>query len=195
VRIILIGGFAGIDKKNALFSVGNELITRAPKVAVVNIEDVENNEKSPVNMHSDITVKEMQNIPCTFISELIPKLHEINKRSAFDYIVIEIPFSLPPGRVKEALVNIQINDLSFAPTIYVFDVNNLKSDAKMIPKIVSKQIIGSELIFANANPNDYETIASLNSIFKEINPHAKIFVYATDSKGHGINDFVDMIIN
>lgn len=195
MQIVLIGGFAGIGKKSALFSVANELIARDKKVAVVNIEDVENNEKSSFDLHSDIMVKEMQNIPCTFITDLMVELPKINGRSSFDYMVIEIPFSLPPGRVKEALVNLEFKDLSFAPIIYVFDVNNLKSDAKMIPKIVSKQIIGSEIIFANTNSNDQETVASLNRTFDEINPNAKIFVYAAELKGHKTSDFVDVIIN
>ncbi|WP_406661378.1 GTP-binding protein [Methanolobus sp. ZRKC3] len=195
MQIVLIGGFVGTEKKNALFSVGNELITRDKKVAVVVIEDVINNEKKPVGLDSTVMVKEMKDVPCTFITDLMVELPEINKQSNFDYMVIEVPFSLPPGRVREYLANLEFKDLSFAPIIYVFNVNNLKSDARMIPKIVSKQIVESDIIFTNADPTDQETMAALNRTFEEINPDAKIFVHAAGFEGHRISDFVDMIVN
>lgn len=193
MQIILIGGFEGVEKKNALFSIGNELITRDKKVAIVTIEDEKSKEKEHINLNSAIWVKEIKNVPCTFINALMVELPKINEISAFDHIIIEVPFSLAPAKVKEYLFDIEFKDLSFSPITYAFDVKNLISNPKLIPKIVSKQIIESDIIFTNADPTDQETITALNRTFEELNPNANIFVHAAGSEGHRISDFVDMI--
>jgi G3E family GTPase len=195
MQVVLIGGFAGMEKKNVLCSIGNELVARDKKVGVVVIEDIHNNEKESFSMDPAILVREMMNIPCTFITDLTDEMPEIYKQSVFNYLLIEVPFSLPPGKVKKALVNLELKDLSFAPIIYVFDVNMLKSDAKMIPKIISTQITESEIIFANADPTDQKTLTALNRTFEGINTAAKVFKHACSSDECGVSDLVDMITN
>jgi G3E family GTPase len=195
MQVVLIGGFAGMEKKHILCSVGNELVARDKKVVAVIIEDMQNNDEESVSMNPAILVREMMNIPCTFITDLVDEMPEIYKQPVFDYLLIEVPFSLPPGKVKKALVNLELKDLSFAPVIYVFDVNMLRSDAKMIPKIIITHIIESEIIFANANPADQKKLAALNRIFEGINTAAKVVKNAGDLDECGISGFVDMIIN
>jgi G3E family GTPase len=195
MQIVLIGGFAGMGKKNVLCSVGNELVARDKKVGAVVIKDMQNNEEGSASMDPAILVREMMNVPCTFITDLVDEMPEIYKQSVFDYLLIEVPFSLPPGKVKKALVNLELKDLSFAPLIYVFDVNMLKSDTKIIPKIISTQITESEIIFANADPADQKTLAALNRIFEGINTAAKVFKHAGGLDECGVSDFVDLIIN
>ena len=195
MQVVLMGGFAGMEKKNVLCLLGNELIARDKKVGAVVIEDMQNNEEGSVSMNPAILVREMMNIPCTFITDLADEMPEIYKQSFFDYLLIEVPFSLPPGKVKKALVNLELKDLSFAPIIYVFDTNMLKSDAKMIPKIISTQIIESEIIFANADSADQKMLAALNRTFEGINTAAKVFKHAGGTDECGISDFVDMLIN
>ncbi|AFV22959.1 hypothetical protein Mpsy_0750 [Methanolobus psychrophilus R15] len=195
MQVVLIGGFASMEKKNVLCSVGNELVARDEKVGAVVIEDMQNCEDGSVSMDPAILVREMMNIPCTFITDLVNEMPVIYKRLLFDYLLIEVPFSLQPGKVKKALVNLELNNLSFAPIIYVFNTNMLKSDAKMIPKIISTQIIESEIIFANADSADQKMLAALNRTFEGINTAAKVFKIATGPDEREISDFVDMIIN
>ena len=145
-------------------------------------------------MSSSIFVKEMENIPCTFTSDLIVELQKISKQSTFDHIVVEVPFSLSSGKVKQALLKPEINDMEIAPVIYLFDMDVLKNDVQMIPKIVSTQIAEAEIVLANVDSADQEAIASFNSLFKEMNPDARIFVSASGSENR-IDDFVDMLID
>ncbi|WP_407356506.1 GTP-binding protein [Methanolobus sp. WCC5] len=195
MQLVLIGGFTGMEKKNALFSVGNELIARGKKVGAVVIEDVQSTENANVDMDPAIIVKEMQNIPCTFITDLVADLQDIDKQPAFDHMLIEVPFSLPPGKVRKAIVDGGFRNLSVAPLVYMSDVTILKKDAKMIPKIVSTQIREAEIVFVSTGPLDQRTSASLNRLFETMNPSARIFEYSADSDGHRIGDLVDMLIS
>jgi hypothetical protein len=63
MQVVLIGGFAGKEKKNVLCSVGNELVARDKKVDAVVIEDMQNNEEGSVSMDPAIPIREMMNIP------------------------------------------------------------------------------------------------------------------------------------
>lgn len=195
MQIVLVGGFAGIEKKNVLLSIGNELAARGKKVGVVLIEGVENNEKGSIDLDPSIIVREMMNIPCTFATDLVAELSGIDEQSAFGYLLIEVPLGLSPGKVKKALKTPEFKYLSFAPLIYVFDMNILKCDAKMIPRLVSTQIRESEVVFANTGSTGQKDLALLNSIFEEMNPDAKIFGCTAGPEGHTICDLVNMITN
>ncbi|MDG6243152.1 MAG: GTP-binding protein [Methanolobus sp.] len=193
MQLVLIGGFIGMEKKNVLFSVGNELIARGKKVGAVVIEDAECTENRTVDIDPAIIVKEMQNIPCTFITDMVAEMQDIDKQPAFDHMLIEVPFSLPPGKVKRAIMSGGFRDLSVAPLVYISDVTILKSDAKMIPRIVSTQIKEAEIVFVSADPMDQGTAAALDRVFETMNPSARIFEYSADSDGHRIGDLVDML--
>lgn len=194
MQIVLIGGFEDTEKKNAIFSIGNELISRDRRVAIVSIEHEKSKDQEYIDPKSDIMIKEMQNIPCTFITDLMAELPEVNEVATYEYLLIEVPFSLSPVKVKEYLSDLALDDLSFAPIIYVFDVNNFKNDLKLIPKIVSKQILESDIIFTNADFTDQGKMEALDRTFKELNPDTSIFVYDYNSEEHRINNFVNMII-
>ncbi|GEM_PF-3199578 len=196
MQIVLIGGFACTKKKTALFSAGNELVARGNKVAIINIEDAAGNEGVSTDPNSAIMIIEKKDIPCTFITDLMVELPKINGLANSDYLLVEVPFSLAPGKVKEYLSDLDFKDLVFAPIIYLFDAKmNPENDAKMIPKIVSKQITESEIIFTQVDATDHEKISALNRTFEELNPDATIFRFEADSDGHRISDLVDMIIN
>lgn len=194
MQVILIGGFAGAEKKDLLFSIGNELIARSKNVCALVIESIEDNEKTSLKIDPALMVKEMRNIPCTFISDLVAELPEIGRQSSFDHLLVEVPFSLPPGNVKKAIVTSGFKHLSFAPAICMLDVNMLKVNAEMIPKIVKTLILESEIIVAGANPADDKPIAALNRIL-EVNPDIKVFEHSAGSGGYRIGDFVEMIVN
>ncbi|MCQ6963291.1 GTP-binding protein [Methanolobus chelungpuianus] len=194
MQIVLIGGFAGSEKKDLVFSVGNELIARSKNVCALVIESSGNNERTTLKIDPAIIVKEMRNIPCTFVNDLVAELPEIGRQSPFDHLLVEVPFSLPPGNVKKAIVSSGFKDLSFAPVICMLDVNMPRIDGTMIPKIVKTLILESEIIVAGACPADKKPIAVLSKIF-EVNPDVKVFEHCAGSGVHTIGDFVDMIIN
>lgn len=191
MKIILISGFKSSEMKNTLFAIGNELIAKDRKVCAVVIEGSKDNIKKVVIPDSSLMLRKMKDVPCTFVTDLTPELQQINKESSFDYIIVEVPFGLPPGKVKKALLNHIFKNISFAPIIYVFDLEMLKNDVKIIPKIVSTQIKESEVVFVNSGSIDKNTAEALRGIFEEINPGAHIFEVAADSGSHRISDFVD----
>lgn len=194
MQIVLIGGFAGSEKKDLLFSVGNGLIARSKNVCALVIESIGDSEGTALKIDPAITVKEMRNIPCTFINDLMAELPEICRQSPFDHLLVEVPFSLPPGNVKKAIVTSGFRDLSFAPVICTLDMNMPLSDGRMIPKIVKTLIIGSEVIVAGVDPAGSKSITALKRII-EVNPGIKVFEHFAGSGGHRIDDFVEMITN
>ena len=196
MQLILINGFTGIEKKNTLFSVGNELGSRGKKVVVVVTEHMEDEAGDPVMPAPEVVVREMISscVPCSFIFDLMNELQNINSRGAYDHMVIEIPFSSLPAEIKEGLSNLDFTDMSFAPIIHVFDVRNLESEARLIPKIVSNQIIESEAIFINADVIDQEKVLALKATLGEMNPDAIIFEHSENVEGHTFSDLVGMIM-
>ncbi len=195
MQIHLIGGFAGIDKKKFIFSLDNELTTRGHKIGVIVIEETETNIKNLNFKDSSIIIKEMMNIPCTFTTELLDYLQETNNISTFDHILIELPFSLQPGKVRKELLNLKLKDITFGPIIFVFDIDILKKGVHMLPRIVSRQIKDTEIVYADVYPIDKKKVLGLRSIIKETNPDAHIFEHSSGLEGHRFSDFVNMLTN
>lgn len=196
MRIVLAGGFTGTKKENAIISIANELNSRNNKVAILITEHLSDDTKSSVIADSEITVKERISscVSCSFIFDLISEVQEISKKDAFDIIVIELPFNSMPAEIKEGLVNFKFPYLTFSPIINVFDMENLQSDSAMIPRVVSNQIMESEIIFVNTDSTIPEKAVAVREMLEIMNPKLKVFELSTGSKGHELSDFIDLII-
>ncbi|WP_406661650.1 GTP-binding protein [Methanolobus sp. ZRKC3] len=194
MRIIMVCGFTGSEKKNTLFAIGNELNSREKKVAVVITENEDSEDKSHVSADSGVGVREMISscVPCSFLFDLMAELQKINELSAFDHVIIELPFNSMPAEVKEGLENLEFEDMSFAPIINVADAMNMESDVELIPKIIRNQIIDSEIIFITGDLAGSEKVAALSKTLGNINPNAEILENSTDSDD-GIVGLADII--
>lgn len=195
MQIIMISGFTGIEKKNTLFSVGNEISSRDKKVVVVITEHLGEKTGRPVKTNPEVVVKEILSscVPCSFIFDLTNELQNIYEEDAFDSIILEIPFNALPTEIKKGVSNLKFPDMSIAPMVHVFNVRNLESKAELIPNIVINQIAESDIIFVNSDATNLEYVATLKRTLGEIKTDAAIFEHFSNKDGHRFVDFVDLI--
>ncbi|WP_407356976.1 GTP-binding protein [Methanolobus sp. WCC5] len=196
MQIIIAGGFTGTEKENAVISIGNILNSMGKKVAVLITEYLEKEKEDSLVADPGVIVRKMISgcVPCSFLFDLMAELQEINEQDTFDHIIIELPFNSMPAEIREGLGNMKNMDMSFSPIIHIFDVRNLESNIDLIPRVVSNQIRESEIVFMDADAADPEKLEALRKIIGTMSPEAGIFEHLKGSKGHELNDFVNMVI-
>ncbi len=196
MHVILTSGFKGIEKENALFSMGNYLISKGKKVVVLITEHLDDNDKSGVTADTGLVIREKVSscVPCSFLFDLIAEIEDIYKGGNTEILIIELPFNSMPSEIKEALGNIEDMELSFAPTLHVFDVMNLGTEINMIPKVVISQIAASDTVLLNSKNVVPEKMDSLKKAIEKINTRSNIIEYTTNTQRGEIDHLDDILL-
>ncbi len=200
MKVSQIAGFLGSGKTTALMKIGEGLVKRGCKIAIV-VNDV--GEISIDSKYVEANGLEAREIAggciCCQIAgsfaETLAKLHD-----GFDpEIVIVEPsgVAIPWGLKRAAEYSEAKSDMviEHAPVITLVDATRIDMLLKAVRRLVETQIREADVCFVNkvdaATP---ESIAKTEELIKTINPRAEI-AHLSSVTGEGLEMVTDIIMN
>jgi len=197
MRVIIASGLSGNEKKRTIFAIAKDIAAKGSNLAVVLTEADEHDVSSEIIDVPGIHPREMISscVPCSFQFDLINEIEKIRKIPDVEFIIIELPFSSIPNDIQEALENMNYEDMTFAPLLYVIDAKQMESSITKIPKLIKTQITNSQILSINTDDASAEKISALSSTLKDMNPSANVVDFSLNSKGQDFENLISLFNN